>query len=706
MPVILSAEAAECGLVSMTMIARYHGHDVDLNGLRQRFPVSIAGATLRSLTELADRMGFSTRTLRLELSAVPKLALPAIVHWDLNHFVVLVSARRGSMVIHDPVRGRLCMPVEEFSKHFTGVALELHPSASFEPIVARAPVSIRSLWSNARGVYRHAAFVIGLSLALQAATFAIPFQLQIVIDQVIANNDLDLLTVISLGFGAVVLLQVLTQAVRDWSLQLLGNQMMFQMVGNLVRHLIRLPATYFEKRHVGDILSRVGSTRQIQDALTSGILSALIDGAMSLVALIILFAYSAKLTLIVLASVIIVLLVGLAFYPATRSRTEEAIATSAREQSHLMETIRAATTIKLMGREAEREGSWRNLYSRQFNATVSLGRLQTSQLFLQNLATGLQVVLIVNIGATEVLTAGGLSIGMIIAFLAFRQTFTDRTVALISRALQFRALSIHIDRIGDIISAQPDSQQTAPTREVLGGLELRDVSFRYGMADSWIFQKVNLKISAGDYIAVVGPSGSGKSTFLKLILGLAAPTEGQILIDGQPADSALWQSWRANLGVVSQDDRLLSGTLADNIAFFDPDLNLNRVHMAAMAAQIHGEIVAMPMNYLTLVGDMGSSLSAGQKQRILLARALYRRPKILVLDEGTANLDRENEESIVHLVEQLSLTRIVVAHRSPLVEAAGRILTVGAGRIDELGTEDASTERFAPESARAAADQV
>lgn len=685
LPIIQGAEAAECGLACMAMIARYHGHDVDLNGLRQRFSLSMAGATLRSLMGLAEPLGLAARALRVELSALSKVRTPAVLHWDLNHFVVLESVKSGKAVVHDPAKGARTYTLDELSKHFTGVVLELTPADSFKPVVARAPIKLTSLWSRMTGFWSAFFQILGLSLAFQVAAFALPFQMQLVVDEAIFRADRDLLTVLALGFGALVIVQATVELLRGWALQVFGHLLTFQMVGNIVRHLMRLPADYFEKRHVGDILSRIGSAGTIQDVLTRGVVAALIDGVMALVAVIILFLYSPLLAGVVIAAVALNLAIAFAVFPALKARMEEQIIEQAREQSHIMETVRAATTIKVMGRESERESSWRNLYANVTNAAVSAGKFTLSLAFTQGLVTGLQTVLVIYLGARAIIAGDGFSIGMLFAFLSFRQTFTDRTTALINQAMQFRFLGLHLDRLADIVTTEAEAADAAiPVVQVLGGIELNDVSFRYGAADRLVLEAINLEIAPGEFLAITGASGGGKTTLMKLMLGLRAPSSGRITLDGQAARPELWRAWREQVGVVAQDDRLLSGTIADNIAFFDPDLDMARVHEAAVAARVHDEISRMPMQYLSLVGDMGSTLSGGQKQRVLLARALYRRPRILVLDEGTANLDVDTEELIGELISALPITRIVVAHRPALLQRADRVVALQDGRLIDI----------------------
>lgn len=683
LPVIQGAEAAECGLVCMAMVARYHGQDVDLNGLRQRFSLSMSGATLRSIMGLADSLGFATRAVRVELDGLASLRLPAILHWNLNHFVVLKSIRRGKAVIHDPATGARTYELVALSRHFTGVALELTPSGVFDKVSARTSVKLSSLWSRMVGFWPALFQILGLSLALQVAVFAAPFQMQLVVDEALFRGDRDLLAVLAIGFGMLVIVQAATEALRAWALQVFGQMLSFQIIGNLVRHMIRLPSDWFEKRHVGDILSRLGSATAIQDVLTRGVVAAIIDGMMAIVAIIILLAYSPVLTAVVVGAVAFNLALATALFPAMRSLTEEQLIESAREQSHVMETVRAATTIKIMGREAEREGAWRNHYARALNAAISVDKFEISLSSTQTLVTGLQTVIVVYLGAQTIIDGDGFSVGMLFAFLSFRQTFTDRATALINQFIQFKYLNLHLDRLADIVAAESEaSDAVAPPRlEVQGAISLRDVSFQYGAADRPVLKALNLEVRPGEFLAITGASGGGKTTLLKLMLGLRVPTSGSIFLDGQPATPERWRSWREQIGVVAQDDRLLSGSIADNIAFFDPDLDMKRVEDAARAARIHDEIGRMPMQYLSLVGDMGSTLSGGQKQRILLARALYRQPRVLILDEGTASLDMGTEEMIADLIRHMPITRIVVAHRPALLDRADRVLEFREGRL-------------------------
>ena len=687
LPVVLASEASECALACIVMVANHFGHDVDLNGMRQRFSVSLAGTTLRGLMDLAAKFGLATRALRADIDALQKLRTPAILHWDLDHFVVLSRMRRDRAVIHDPALGRRLLTVSELSKHFTGVVLELAPTPDMSSIVTRTPTRLKDLWSRIDGFWPAFAQVFALSAVLQTAALAAPFYLQLTIDQAVETGDLDLLLILALGFGGLVVLRVGIAALRSWTLQYIGFLMSFQIVGNLVHHLLRVKTEFFEKRHVGDILSRVDSVRPIHEALTQGVVSTFIDGFMALAAAVFLFLYSPPLATLVVVSVVLGLIFTYTLYPSQRRRTEELIIADARAQTHLIESLRASTVIKLTGREAEREGLWRNRYADVMNASIAAGKLTIGMTAGQRLISGIQIVLVVYFAARQIIADDHFSIGMLFAFMSFRQTFTDRSLALVNQIVQFSYLHLHLGRLGDIVHAQRDGPSATAelARPVDGGLATRGLTFRYGAGEPLVLDKIDLEVPPGSFVALTGPSGGGKSTLLKLLLGLYPPTSGDVLLDGTFATPVVWPVWRKHVGVVAQDDQLLTGTLAENISFFDPEIDMQRVHEAAKAAEVHDDIVRMPMQYLSAVGDMGSTLSRGQHQRVLLARALYRKPQILILDEGTANLDADTEAKIVNLISRLPITRIVVAHRPALLEAADTVYRVSEGTAIPVG---------------------
>jgi ATP-binding cassette subfamily B protein RaxB len=681
---MLQSEAAECGLACLAMVAAHYGHRVNVGGLRRRFPTSMKGATLAELINVASELELAPRALRLDLDELDKLQTPAILHWDLNHFVVLEKFARGKATLLDPASGRRVVGPEELNRHFTGVALELTPTASFKPVDARVHTRMRDLWSklvNYRGAFVQ---VITLSLLLEVTTLALPFFMQLTIDEAIGQSDANLLALLVIGFGLVYALSQVVQALRSWVVLTLGQSISFQLAGNVFRHLMRLPMSYFESRHVGDLMSRMGSTSPIQSILAEGVVSALVDTVLAVLTLAVMALISVPLMLVVAAATAVYILFRLAIYPPLRRRTEEEIVARAHEETYLIESIRAMRAIKLHVHEAMRENGWRNKYA----DVVSAGYRTKIYKILTKLVEGLllsgQFLLTVWLAATLVM-ADKMTIGLMLAFLAYRSSFMSSATALIDHAERWRLISVHLERLSDIV-AEPREQlaPAMPRTTVLPPPAIRaeHLHFAYGPNDPPVLKDMEFEIPSGSYVAIVGASGTGKTTLMRIMLGLLQPTSGKMLVDGKPITPATTSAWRQRIAAVLQDDQLLTGTLADNISFFDPRPDDARIETAARLARIHDTIMDMPMAYQSLIGDMGAALSSGQRQRVMLARALYRDPDALFLDEGTANLDEENELAIADTIAQLPITRIVVSHRPILVERAEFVLRLIDGKLE------------------------
>lgn len=682
---LLQSEAAECGLACIAMIAAFHGHRVNLSGLRQRHPISLKGANLAQLMAVASDLELAPRAVRLDMDELDKLQLPAILHWDLNHFVVLESVRGGSATILDPAAGRRTITLARMSRHFTGVALELAPSADFRPVEARTRTRLTDLWSRLTNYQGAVAQVLGLSLLLQLTILLMPLFLQLTVDEAIGQGDVNLLALLLVGFGLIHALNAVTRALRSWVVLTLGESLSFQLGGNVVRHLLRLPLGYFERRHVGDLLSRIGSTEPIQRLLTQGLVNALIDSVLALTTLVVMAIISPLLMVVVLGTTIFYLIYSLLLYPGLRRRTEEEIVARANEDTYLMESLRAMRSIKLHGHEAMRENGWRNRYADVISAAYRTETYAIRMVLAENLLFSLQFLLVVYFGALAVL-AQNLTVGLLIAFLAYRSSFTGSAAALVDHLQKWRLIGVHLDRLSDIVGEKREELRPVPRAGLLPAPAIRaeQLSFSYGPSEAPIIEKLHFSIPAGGFVALVGPSGAGKTTLMRIMLGLLPPTGGQMLVDEVPLGPATRAAWRGRIGAVLQDDHLLTGTLADNIAFFDPAIDGKRVEEAARLARVHEEIVRMPMAYQSLIGDMGAALSAGQRQRIMLARALYRDPDALFLDEGTANLDEENENAIADMIASLPITRIIVAHRPALIARADTVLRLEGGRLVEV----------------------
>jgi ATP-binding cassette subfamily B protein RaxB len=683
LPAIRQAEAAECGLACLAMVASYHGHELDLNALRRRFPISLKGVTLKDLIQMAARLGLAGRALRLEPENLRKLRLPAILHWDMNHFVVLRSAGRKQVTIHDPALGVRVLAYTELSGHMTGVALELTPTQGFERRREQECVRIFDMVGHVSGLGRALGQALALSLILQLFVLASPFYMQIAVDEAVVKGDEGLLAALAIGFALFALINVAATWLRAIVSLQLGNVLSFQMVIRLFHHMMRLPLPFFERRHIGDLISRFHSTQPIKDLLTEGLVAVLVDGLMALGTLVLMLVYSGRLALVVLTAITLYVTLRLTLLRPLRSRTDDQIHAQARQDSTFIETVRAIQSIKLFGHEAERESVWQNRYAGFVNAGIRLGRLQIGFKAVNDFIYAIENVVTIYLGAQLALD-GAITIGMLFAFMAYKQQFLDKVARLVEKGIDLRMLDLHLERLGDIALAKRERGHDEPlnlNRPLVGAITLRGVAFRYAEIEPYIFEGVDLRIEPGEFVAITGPSGGGKTTLMKLMVGLFEPTAGEVLIDGFPLHALGLQSVRAQIGVVMQDDHLLSGSIVENIAFFDPLTNLPWVQACAEMAGIHADIMRMPMGYNTLIGDMGSTLSGGQRQRVLLARALYRKPRILFLDEGTSHLDPALEAQVNAALATLAITRVIIAHRPQTVAAASCVLRLESGRL-------------------------
>jgi ATP-binding cassette subfamily B protein RaxB len=681
-PLIRQTEVAECGLACLAMVAGRYGHRVDLPALRQRHNLPLRGTTLRDLMRIASSMRLATRALRAEPSHLRRLQLPCILHWEHNHFVVLTRANRRRMVIHDPAVGRRLVPVQEVEKRFTGVVLEAWPTEGFERKTERARVRIWDLLSRSRGFTAAAAQVLTMSLVLEAIGIAIPIGFQLVLDDVVVSDDRDLLTVIALAVGLLIVFRGLVDFVRGWAMMAAGSRLALQWKMSLFRYLLLLPLSFFERRHTGDIASRFLSIDRIQQTLSSASISPVVDGATAFVLVGMMWLYDPWLAGLALATTSVYAGTRSLAYRLYRRANEEAVVYAASENSHFLESLRGMASLKALAIGDRRQGIWNNYLVDRVGAELRVAKIDLIFSVAAPVLFGLDRVVIIFFGARAVID-GILSIGMLVAFLAFKDQFSQRVSKLLDSLVRLGTLTVHGERIADIALAEPERGDSgdiigsaAAIISLKGGLSARGISYRYSDNEPSVIADFDLDVAPGECVAIAGPSGAGKTTLLKILAGLLWPTAGTVLIDDVPLEAIGIEAYRAQIGCVLQDDRLFAGSIAENIAGFCPSPDPERIQQVARFAAIHEEIVRMPMGYQTLVGDMGSSLSGGQMQRVVLARALYRGPRTLLLDEATSHLDEENERWINEAIRRLPVSRVIVAHRRSTLDMADRIVPI------------------------------
>jgi ATP-binding cassette subfamily B protein RaxB len=687
LPVLLQTEIAECGIACLAMIASYHGHRADVGALRRRFGTSGRGTTFASLVHFGAELGLASRAVRLGSRDLSRLRLPCILHWRFTHFVVLARVRRGDIEIHDPATGARTVPSAELREAFTGVALELWPAPSFERRTDRRSVRLRDVTGKVDGASTAIAQVLLLAVALEIFVLANPLYLQWTVDHVLVTADRNLLALLVCGFGVVMICEKSVAALRAWIILHFETLLNVQWHANVFSHLIRLPLPFFEKRHLGDIVSRFRSIDAVQRTVTTALIEAIVDGAMALALFALMLHYHASLAAICAAATLLYALVRVAAHGPLKRAAEDQIAGAAKQESHFIETVRGLRAIKLFERQDERRGAWLALLGEQVNAGVRGQQVHVALRLANGLILGSANLLVLYFGARAVLDAG-FSVGMLIAFVSYQRQFAARVGALIEKSLELRLLGLHVERLAEILLADVETPSGAPRRLLLGSLdkdaaaiEVRGLRFRYAEREPYVLNGLDFAVAAGECVAIVGASGCGKSTLVNLLLGVLPVSEGEIVIAGTRVGGGAPPDSRHRVGSVTQNDTLFAGTIADNISFFDAAADQRRIEECARTASIHAEIAALPMGYNTFVGYLGSLLSAGQQQRILLARALYGRPSILILDEATSHLDLEREMIVSAAIRALHLTRVIVAHRPQTAATADRVITLERGRI-------------------------
>jgi ATP-binding cassette subfamily B protein RaxB len=683
LPLVRQAEATECGHACLAMIAGWHGHQIDLVSLRLHQAASSAGTSLHALALLAEQFALRARALRLEPEDLQRITLPAILHWDMNHFVVLKSLRRGQALIHDPARGAIDLSLEELAQHFTGVAMEFAPTEAFKPIRQERRLPLSAVFRGAGGLGRPGLQVLLLSVLFEALLLLAPWYLQIAVDDIVPSGDAQLLLLLGGGFAMVALFRLVTELARANLLVYVESRLDLVLSSRLFAHMLRLPLGFFVKRDDGDIVSRFHSLEPIRQLISEGLLLALIDGALALGTLVLMFVISPLLAAIAVLALLLYASVRVAFYGPLFRRGEDVVRAEAACTTHLIESIRSVQAVKLFNAEAEREAQYVGRMAEAVHCRAAQQRLVVSFKALRETIVMLEQVAFVALAAWLALR-GQLTIGVLYAVLAYKTQFMSAASHVIEKAIELRLLRLHLDRISDIGMSDQEKAYERPVTErppIAGAIELAAVSFRYSDTDPLILNGVSLTIRPGECVAITGPSGCGKTTLVKIMLGLFEPTSGEVRVDGVALAVFGERAYRRQIATVMQDDTLLAGSILQNICFFDEEVDATFAAECARLACIHDEIMRMPMGYRTPIGGLGSTLSAGQRQRVLLARALYRRPRVLVIDEGTANLDVDLERRINQTLLGLSITRIHIAHRPQTLALADRIIEMGQGEL-------------------------
>ena len=682
-PIILQDTITECGLACLGMVASSYGQHALLRELRLKFPVALSGMTLEQLADTATSMGLASRPVRLELIELAQLRTPAILHWNLDHFVTLVKCTRKKITIIDPALGKRTYLLGEVSKHFTGVALELWPAINFEANKRSDRIGISTLWSSLSGLGPALLNILLLSFIIQAVSLLLPLQTQLLVDQAIARNDIDFSFMIIIGFAALSFFTALGSILRNFLSLKLAQSLAMGMRSNLVNHLLSLPLEFFQKRQIGDVLNRLDALQPVQNMLQANVIGLLVDGSMAVATLLLLMAYGTTLTLLVIGSIVAANLVDFILIPYRKTLSHEAMLANGRQSTLLIEMIKGIQPLRLFDRSADRFSVWQTAYARQLRYEAKSAGANYFANFIQHIVEAIFNAFIIYLAVAEVM-ADRFTIGVMISFLAYRSYFAGALNGLVDVAINYSMLEVSLERLADITQTQPEEAIGRGIADLKGRIEFRDVWFRYHAGMPWILQDVCLLAEPGEHIAISGISGAGKTTMLKLLLRVYEPERGEILIDGFPLRSLCISAYRRHIGTVMQNDELFSGSIAENACLFEPQPDILRVKEVCRLACLDGDIDKMPMGYMTLIGDMGSTLSGGQKQRLLLARALYNKPSLLLFDEATSHLDEDNEQAVNKNLKSLKMTRVTIAHRQETLRDAERLFRLEDAKLWEV----------------------
>jgi ATP-binding cassette subfamily B protein RaxB len=707
---VMQNEANECGMACLTMIANYYGNGINLSQLRLDLNNDGQGVNLSTIIEQAARIGMSSRALKVPLEELAQLQTPAILHWNFSHFVVLTKVTARGIHIADPALGKRFVSMKEVDQGFTGVALELSPNQDFTQVKASTGLRLRDFAKNAVGLKRQLFLLLALSLLLQLFAIVSPFYMQTVVDEVLVKADEALLSALVFGFALVLVIDTATQFLRERLMLVFSMRFSMFLSSSVFAHLLSLPIPYFIRRHMGDIVSRFDSVQHVRELITSGIITALIDGIMALITLAVMLAYSVKLTIVVIAVVALYSVLRWLFFYPVRRLNKETLYADAEQQSYFMQSVRAIRSLKLSNSSASSHAKWLNKLTVAMNKRIDLAKWNIRFSTLNKLLFGIENLVVVYLAALLVLEQS-MTVGMLFAFISYKSRFVDAMASLIEKWIEFKMLSVHLERVSDILLTEPELKDPLNARQQLAithvaersskhktvsnnkntnpHVVVEDLSFAYGDDLAPVFKHVSFSLVSGESMAIVGQSGCGKSTLFNCLLGLLNSNSGRILINGLPLSPD--NRGAHDIAAVLQDDQLLSGSVLENISQFDENINIEKAVTCAQIACIHQDIMNMTMQYQSTIGDMGDSLSGGQKQRLLIARALYREPKLLLLDEASSHLDAATEKQLNFNLQQLNITKIMIAHRSETIASAQHIIRLTANGVEYLNA-DGSTK--------------
>lgn len=681
----------ECGICCLKMMLSYYYYEIDMPDLREHFGDGRDGINLLKLKHVANHFKLDAVGKKLSVNDLltMKFPLPAILHFENKHFVILEKVKKHKFFIVDPARGKITLSLEEFNEKYSNVALFLWPNSTFQ---------MRKRYLNfdfIKSVLKFKNLLVSIfifSLILQLLAVGVPMAIKYLIDSVMVEGESHLFSLFIYGFLAIILFQIMFTAIKNYLVILLQNKMDIQLMDRFLAHLLKLPYKFFETRSRGDLIYRANSNIQIREFLSQQLISSIIN----LLLIVVIFSYMLLESVVMAISILTIgilqiLIVGFS-QAKLKSLTQTQVSDQANTSSFMTEVLGGMSTVKALGIEPDIFQKWKKVFGRQINSTKKQEVFRMKIDLFTNTLNFLTPLAIIAVGITLV-TNEEMTIGTLFAFQSLAITFLTPLQALATLISDLVSIETLLARIYDVLNTPIEDSKGKNANQLKGDIVLSNVSFKYNQYGDDVIKDISLEIKAGQKIAIVGSSGSGKSTLAALLAGLYSPTDGTIRFDGLLFDDLNKRSFRRQVGIVLQENYLFNKTVFENITIHKPDTTMEEVIYAAKLAAIHDDIISLPMGYDTIISETGSNFSGGQKQRISIARALVTKPSILLFDEATSALDSITESEIDQNLFDLKCTRIFIAHRLTTIKNADLIVVMNNGRIIDKGSHEELIER-------------